>query len=832
MAAVESFKGKTVETVKLRYSPSYPGAVSWSSDGRISVITDQCVYVLTPIPWPVYSGLYMEKTSIPNPKIKPSVVDVGIDRLQITGESSEWTLNPDVNSALGTSTGFQKIAWSPQNCDENGRCVLATLFSDYHLCVYLSPTLGNKWREVFDLSNVLCSYLRKNSFKIDEDVLQASAQEVTQLSHAKRDNSKYFQFVQRTQMLAFTSLHWFSEIYHTRRDMSVTDLDTKGKDSQFAVLATGNQSGHVIFWNVTVPVRIGNSEGVQLGGFLNTQQTWPCSLSWQRITNNQGLLAVGSTDGLVKVFSINVLPAVTGVAQYVLWGDRDELQVQWLEWLPSSQVINSGYQLVACKGSSVIIFAMSVKNGILLQKPTHRIITEIHRIPITGLDCALNGTIFTCSLDGSVQMSTADGTPTRSVDYDAKRGFLCNGIGVSANAAFIVLFLSPANYTRQSVEAHQTHIVFVNTACGASSITRLLNDKDVHMDKKWDACKALQHFTDHGRNMTEEIHQLISSEDMETFSHVQLILRQHMLSLMVSASQNEQDANQTQPTHWSSQLECTINYMYQRLATATLRSWVEGKESGTVNDSDNVSVLLICDWLVMTSSDSAMVDLVTKVYQACSDTKGLNTVATLQHQIQESFENASSSKSASVWPQMRTTTQGENSEVAAEGSEEIVSELMDTNQNPAQVSMVFCPESSLKGSQIQTIAQGDNSDALTESGEEMTSELMDTNASQADVALLEGGCKNMTSLPAREKCPICQSDIPMESLSYGTCFNGHKWQRCCVSFTVCADVAHKCCQDCNRCVSVPHIGLSAWMNSLLQSASKCPFCLGFFCLSC
>ena len=37
---------KTLETIKLSCLPSYPGGVSWSLDDRISVITDQCVYIL------------------------------------------------------------------------------------------------------------------------------------------------------------------------------------------------------------------------------------------------------------------------------------------------------------------------------------------------------------------------------------------------------------------------------------------------------------------------------------------------------------------------------------------------------------------------------------------------------------------------------------------------------------------------------------------------------------------------------------------------------------------------------------------------------------------
>ena len=42
----EAREQKTLETIKLSCLPTYPGGVSWSLDDRISVITDQCVYVL------------------------------------------------------------------------------------------------------------------------------------------------------------------------------------------------------------------------------------------------------------------------------------------------------------------------------------------------------------------------------------------------------------------------------------------------------------------------------------------------------------------------------------------------------------------------------------------------------------------------------------------------------------------------------------------------------------------------------------------------------------------------------------------------------------------
>ena len=45
MAAVAP-GGKLVQTIKLSYLPSCPGALAWSEDDRIAVVTDQCVYIL------------------------------------------------------------------------------------------------------------------------------------------------------------------------------------------------------------------------------------------------------------------------------------------------------------------------------------------------------------------------------------------------------------------------------------------------------------------------------------------------------------------------------------------------------------------------------------------------------------------------------------------------------------------------------------------------------------------------------------------------------------------------------------------------------------------
>ena len=173
------------------------------------------------------------------------------------------------------------------------RCVIAALYSEYRLCIYLSPTLGKKWKEVIDLSQEFLSYLAQNNFELGQDVMQKTDwQNVSRSSSKKHEpgSSQYSLFKQRTQILAFTCLHWFSQLYQTREDISSNQTEEIIENDKFAVLATGNKSGAVMFWKVTVPVKV-NMSAVQLGGLLNTQQSWPCSLSWKEINYNQGKLS-------------------------------------------------------------------------------------------------------------------------------------------------------------------------------------------------------------------------------------------------------------------------------------------------------------------------------------------------------------------------------------------------------------------------------------------------------------------------------------------------------------------------------------------------------------
>ena len=188
--------------------------------------------------------------------------------------------------------------------------------------------------------------------------------------------------------------------------------------------------------------------------------------------------------------------------------------------------------------------------------------------------------------------------------------------------------------------------------------------------------------------------------------------------------------------------------------------------------TDSASTLVMCDWLVKHFSDTFILAMVSEVYKACNDSGGVRIVSARQHE-------------------KRTVARGSQQAIGTEARDE----PMETRQS----------------------SSGDSDSADNSCLR---------NGSLREDSVTDGGA--LLDLPPREECPICGAPIPLVDLNHGSCLNGHKWQRCSVTFTVCSDLTSKCCQDCNRCVSLPRDGMSPWLRNLLERTSKCPFCWGWF----
>ena len=119
------------------------------------------------------------------------------------------------------------------------------------------------------------------------------------------------------------------------------------------------------------------------------------------------------------------------------------------------------------------------------------------------------------------------------------------------------------------------------------SVARLLNCQNVQLERRWDVCKALQHFIFYN-DLPEELNLAWTMKTLETCSFPELVIRHHVFSVMLIIARQQEcelGGNESQLNDFAAQLECTVNCIYKRLVTATLISWLEGREGGTVNHS-------------------------------------------------------------------------------------------------------------------------------------------------------------------------------------------------------------------------------------------------------
>lgn len=87
--------------------------------------------------------------------------------------------------------------------------------------------------------------------------------------------------------------------------------------------------------------------------------------------------------------------------------------------------------------------------------------------------------------------------------------------------------------------------------------------------------------------------------------------------------------------------------------------------------------------------------------------------------------------------------------------------------------------------------------------------------------------QQVSTLPYREHCTLCQSKIPLLSLTSGQCTNGHAWKRCVITFCICADYISHRCQDCGSSMSLIGQEKSPWLQEVHKKSRVCSMCYGW-----
>lgn len=108
-------------------------------------------------------------------------------------------------------------------------------------------------------------------------------------------------------------------------------------------------------------------------------------------------------------------------------------------------------------GLTIVVYFHNVDSHTILDLSGWKLVTSLYSLLIfVTFLCVCN--FYLRLIDWDKYFFFTDGGSTTAINYDLKKGFMCTGIGVSANNVFLALFLSPSNYTQQSLESHQIHV--------------------------------------------------------------------------------------------------------------------------------------------------------------------------------------------------------------------------------------------------------------------------------------------------------------------------------------------------------------------------------------
>eukprot|EP00731_Ephydatia_muelleri_P008043 Em0004g381a len=247
-----------------------------------------------------------------------------------------------------------------------------------------------------------------------------------------------------------------------------------------AVVATATRSGHLVVWDVAVPVvPQGRLSVLSVMDVAAGKDLWVCSMCWC-LCNREVRLFLGCTDGsvhLAKWEEAGDLLAGRASDQGLveIWAP-DDIGVHQIAWQPVDH-------LLAISKGSMLVF-LSVPPILPSSLPIYSYSNGLHNLPISGLCALLSGGFLSCSLDGSVQKCCVarDGRCVSSeVGVEPlKHGHphSAYGIATSSGSVFAAVVLRPDLEFSPKGMKFQSHVQFVKLA-DDSNVIKCLEEKGV-----------------------------------------------------------------------------------------------------------------------------------------------------------------------------------------------------------------------------------------------------------------------------------------------------------------------------------------------------------------
>ncbi|XP_055035462.2 general transcription factor 3C polypeptide 4 [Misgurnus anguillicaudatus] len=434
--------------VKLLSAVSGVEPLSWSDDNRLSAcsITSVSLIELVCDVHSLSQELVLHRTHIPVPdaahelKVGPEkevkAVRDKFARSKDPVVSQMVMIDRVINPQSGRIHGVKYTSWSPLGCDSDGRCLIAFLTLDNRLTIHCNQK-RLQWTSLLDLTELYGEMLKSRNYSAKNDGSPPCS--IDDLDELQR----------RFRMQTPVCMEW-SGLCNTQQ----VQTNNECKDIGAVLLAVLMENGDLVVWHFSLPLR--GKDSVLSCNTIKSEVSSPNALAWWEYEHGgrkMSGLVVGSLVGPVKILPVN-LKAVKGYftlrQPVVLWQDEDQIPVHNIKCITlfhPHQKCNCSL-VVAARGCYVFWCLLLISKAGLNVHNSH--VTGLHSTPIVSMTVShKNGSIFTCSLDGTVKKLTPVFTDVAVVFEqqeivlpEAVAGRRIHGISVSPNGAYLALLCS------------------------------------------------------------------------------------------------------------------------------------------------------------------------------------------------------------------------------------------------------------------------------------------------------------------------------------------------------------------------------------------------------
>ncbi|XP_036444523.1 general transcription factor 3C polypeptide 4 [Colossoma macropomum] len=419
--------------------------LTWSDDHRLAASTSSSVSLMELVPDLQSAGpdLVLHRTHIPlhqsayelqvGPEDKVRKAKEKLEKSDDAAVRQVFMMDRIMNPQAGPLQGVKYTSWSPLGCDVNGRCLLACLTLDCRLTIHSSHK-RLQWTQLLDLTELYGEMLKSRNYSVqNEDVPQPSLDDPGELQR-------------RYRMQTPVRMEW-SSLCNTQQVQSNNEC----KDIGTVLLAVLMENGDLVVWQFRLPMQ--GKGSVVSCNTIKSGVSSPSVLAWWEYEHGgrkmSGLI-VGSSIGPVKILPVN-LKAVKGYftlrQPVVLWQETDQIPVHNIKCISlyhPHQKCNCSL-VVAARGSYVFWCLLLISKAGLNVHNSH--VTGLHSMPIMSMSTSRNGgSIFTCSMDGTVKKLTPVFTDVAVVFKQQEialpegvAGRRIHGISVSPNGAYLAL---------------------------------------------------------------------------------------------------------------------------------------------------------------------------------------------------------------------------------------------------------------------------------------------------------------------------------------------------------------------------------------------------------